>query len=33
MDHREKDTGVGWSGRQEEVQEGGDTCLPVAGSC
>ena len=26
-------SGVGWAGDGSEVQEGGDTCVPVAHSC
>ena len=25
--------GVGWGGRWEEVQKGGDMCIPMADSC
>ena len=25
--------GVGWGGRWEEVQKGGDICIPMADSC
>ena len=25
--------GVGWDGRCEEVQKGGDICIPMADSC
>ena len=25
--------GVGWEGRWEGVQEGGDICIPMADSC
>ena len=25
--------GVGWGGRQREVQEGGDICIPMVDSC
>ena len=25
--------GVGWGGRGEEFQNGGDVCIPMAGSC
>ena len=25
--------GVGWGGRSEEVQKGGDACIPMTDSC
>ena len=25
--------GVGWGGRRERTQEGGDICVPMADSC
>ena len=25
--------GVGWGGRWERIQEGGDICIPMADSC